>query len=307
MDIITTIIPIFAVIFVGWTARQRGFMPPTFLGPANQLVYYVAIPAMIFHAISQGSLSTDFNGRVALLTLSTLVFFFLLVWGVFSRMLRMTKSQFATFMQSSFHGNLGYIGLAVAYYYLGDRGLASASILAGFLMILQNFLSVFILQYYGSGTAARRPFFAVLRKILSNPVIFSALLGIGFSALEIPLHPIITRTLNIISGMALPLALLLIGASLSLSLIRSRFAAVLISGVLKLALLPGLGLFLYRIWGLSAAAYLPGLILLAAPTATITYVMAGEMNGDKQFAVAAISTNTLLSALTFFIWLSLAR
>ncbi|MFW5901859.1 MAG: AEC family transporter [Thermodesulfobacteriota bacterium] len=310
MDILTTIIPIFAVIFIGWAARQRGYIPPEFLGPANQLVYYVAIPAMIFHAISQGSLSADFNSRVAILTLGSLAVFFLLIWAL-SRPVRMGKSQFATFMQSCFHGNLGYIGLAVSFYYLGDRGLARASILAGFLMILQNFLSVFILQYYGGVQGARKQkggrLTAVLRKILGNPVIFSALAGILFSALEIPLHPIITRTLNIISGMALPLALLLIGASLSLHLIRSRFVSVLVSGVLKLLLLPGLAFILYRLWGVPAEAYLPGLILLAAPTATITYVMAREMNGDMEFAVAAISTNTLLSALSFFVWLSLAR
>ncbi|HMA67265.1 MAG TPA: AEC family transporter [Desulfosalsimonadaceae bacterium] len=306
MDIFATIIPIFAVIAIGWAARQRGYIPNEFLGPANQLVYYVAIPAMIFHAISQGSLSTDFHSRVAILTLGTLTAFFFVVWAA-GRLLNMKDRQFATFMQSSFHGNLGYIGLAVAYYFLGDRGLASASILAGFLMILQNFLSVFILQYYGGGKSSGGRAFAVLRKILGNPVIFSALAGILFSALEIPLHPIVTRTLNIISGMALPLALLLIGASLSLRLIRSRFFTVLISGLFKLILLPGLAFFLYRLWGLSAGVFLPGLILLAAPTATITYVMAGEMKGDTEFAVAAISTNTLLSAPTFLFWLHLAR
>lgn len=306
MDIIHTIIPIFAVIAIGWAARQRGFIPEPFLGPANRLVYYVAIPAMIFHAISQGSLRTDFNGPVAALTLISLFSFFLVLWWA-GRRVPMKRGQFATFMQSAYHGNLGYIGLAVAYYYLGDRGLASASILAGFLMIVQNFLSVFILQYYDGRKACRRPASVMIGKVLGNPVIFSALAGMLFSVLAIPLHPVITRTLNIIRGMALPLALLLIGASLSLRLIRSRFPAVFISGFLKLVLLPGLAFFLYRIFGLSAAAYLPGLILLAAPTATITYVMAGEMNGDTEFAVAAISTNTLLSALTFFFWLHLAQ
>lgn len=306
MDILTTIIPIFAVIAIGWGARLRGFIPADFLGPANRLVYHVAIPAMIFHAISQGAWHTDFNSRVTAVTLAALLLFFFLVWGI-GRLARFKQGQFATFMQCSYHGNLGYIGLAVSYYFLGDRGLASASILSGFLMILQNFLSVSILQYYAGTTAPGRQTAALGRKILGNPVIISALAGILFSVFQIPLHPIITRILNIISGMALPLALLLIGASLSLRLIRSRFLPVFASGVLKLLVLPGLGFVLYRFWGLPASSYLPGLILLATPTATISYVMAREMNGDTEFAVAAISTNTLLSALSFFIWLNLAR
>jgi hypothetical protein len=75
---------------------------------------------------------------------------------------------------------------------------------------------------------------------------------------------------------------------------------------MKLILLPGLGLILYRLFGLSSQDYLPGLILLASPTATISYVMAKEINGDTNFAVAAISTSTILSSITFSVWLNIA-
>jgi predicted permease len=75
---------------------------------------------------------------------------------------------------------------------------------------------------------------------------------------------------------------------------------------MKLILLPGLGFALYRLFGLATQDYLPGLILLASPTATITYVMAKEMNGDTDFAVAAISISTMLSAITFTLWLHVA-
>jgi len=75
---------------------------------------------------------------------------------------------------------------------------------------------------------------------------------------------------------------------------------------MKLLLLPGLGLFIYRLSGLSLHDYLPGLILLASPSATLTYVMAKEMGGDTDFAVAAISLSTMLSALTFTLWLHIA-
>jgi predicted permease len=50
MEILNTIIPIFVVILLGWAARLRGFLQPEFLGPANQLVYHLAIPALILLA-----------------------------------------------------------------------------------------------------------------------------------------------------------------------------------------------------------------------------------------------------------------
>jgi len=117
------------------------------------------------------------------------------------------------------------------------------------------------------------------------------------------LSPTIDRSLGIISGMALPLALLVIGASLSFGLIKSHLKLALSAGFLKLLVLPALGILMYLLLGLSVSQFLPGLILLAAPTATITYVMAGEMNGSPQLASAVISVSTLLSSFTFIFWL----
>ena len=65
------------------------------------------------------------------------------------------------------------------------------------------------------------------------------------------------------------------------------------------------GWLLFRLCGLESEGVVPAIILLAAPTATVTYVMAREMQGDSEFAVVAISVNTLLSAVTYTIWLSL--
>ena len=48
------------------------------------------------------------------------------------------------------------------------------------------------------------------------------------------------------------------------------------------------------------------IILLASPSATISYVMAKEMKGDPDLAVIAISMCTLLSALTYTFWLNVA-
>ena len=44
-------------------------------------------------------------------------------------------------------------------------------------------------------------------------------------------------------------------------------------------------------------------MLLASPCAVMAYVMAREMGADSDFAVAAISATTLISAVTFSFWL----
>jgi len=99
------------------------------------------------------------------------------------------------------------------------------------------------------------------------------------------------------------MSLLLIGASLSMEVMRKNLFSVLGSVAIKIVALPLAGLALFAFFGVSSAEYLPGLILLATPTATVAYVMAREMHGDDEFAVAAISTSTLMSALTYLVWL----
>lgn len=304
MNIVTTIIPIFAVILLGWFARWKGFIKQEFLEPANRLVFYLAIPAMIFRAISRASFKAQFDIRVLGITLFAVVAVFAVAWGV-ALIFQVRRGQVGTFIQTSFHGNLGYIGLAVAFYYLGNEGLVRASIIAGFIMILQNFLAVVVLQYNSEISVARNKL-GVALKILGNPVIVSAMAGILFSLSGIRLPLIIDRSLDILSGLALPMALLVIGASLSFELMQLRILRVLATSIMKLILLPGLGFALYRLFGLALQDYIPGLILLASPSATITYVMAKEMKGDTDFAIAAISISTLLSSITFSVWLNFA-
>jgi hypothetical protein len=302
MEIFATIIPIFVLVALGWVAHQRGFTPPQFLGPANRLVYYLAIPALIFNSIAKASLRTEFHGAALFATLAAAVAAYATAWWI-CRWSGMPAARRGAFTICSGHGNLGYIGLPIAFYLLGDSGLVRAGILAGFLTILQNVLSVLTLQLASPAGAPPAGQPGVLRRLATNPVILSALGGILAAALQIPIPLILKRSLDMLSGLAPPMALLLIGSSLSMDLLRSRWRPVLGAVVIKLLGLPALGVLFMRLLHLPAQEYLPALILLATPTATVTYVLAREMHADADFAVAAISASTVGSAVTYSLWL----
>ena len=121
---------------------------------------------------------------------------------------------------------------------------------------------------------------------------------------EMPIPVAIQRFLEILSGLAPPMSLLLIGASLSLRVMRQNLSSVLGAVIIKIVVLPLLGLILFMFFNVRTTDFLPGLILLATPTATVAYVMSKEMHGDEAFAVAAISTSTIFSAVSYLIWLT---
>jgi malate permease and related proteins len=302
LHVVHTIGPIFIVILLGWLLNWRQFIPSSLIGPLNRLVYYLAIPVMIFSGVARSSFALYFDPLLLAATLLPLLIVFLIAL-IAGKAWPVARQERGTFIQSSLHGNLGYIGLAVCYYLLGKKGFTSASILAGFLMLFQNLLSVIGYQLFVGEMGQGRQLWFFIQKIAGNPVIWSALAGMVFSLLKIRIPETIDRSFDIISGMALPSALLVIGASLSFGLIKSHIRLVLASGLLKLLALPAFGVLIYFFSGVPSDRFLPGLILLAAPTATITFVMAGEMNGSTELATAAVSMSTLLSALTFILWL----
>jgi predicted permease len=307
VPVFSTIIPVFGVVILGWLARRKGFMPPEFVGPANRLVYYLAIPALIFRAVAGASFRTDFNLEVLLVTLVSAILAYLAAWLI-GRRINWPSGRIGTFIQCAGHGNHGYIGLPVAFYFLGESGLAKTSILASFLFILQNILSVVVLQTFALGSEASEPRGRLVAgKLIRNPIIVSALAGMLVTMLAIPIPTSLNRFLEIMSGMAPPMALLLIGTSISLSVMRRNLYSVLGSVCIKIIALPTLGLGLFTALGVPPGEYIPGLILLATPTATVAYVMSKEIQGDAAFAGAAISTSTIFSAFTYLVLLSVIK
>jgi predicted permease len=302
-QVVNTIVPIFVIITLGLALKARNLLPEGIIGPLNRLVYYIAIPCMIFSAVVKASFRVDFDPLLLAGTLVPVCAVFGAGFAV-RRPLGVRRDQMGTFLQISVHGNLGYIGLAVCFYFAGPAGFAKASILTGFLMLLQNLLAVVGLQAFSDAEDTGRRIGFLAKRVVGNPVILATLFAMTYNLLKLPLPPILERSLDIVSGMALPLALLVIGASLSFRLIRAHIRLVLWAGVLKLLALPGLGVLAYRLLGLPPDVYLPGVVLLATPTATVAYVMAGEIHGSKDLATAAISTITLLSCLTYLFWLS---
>lgn len=172
-------------------------------------------------------------------------------------------------------------------------------------MILQNLLSVISLQLHDPENKKLPGVKSLSKKLVGSPIIIGAMAGIAISAMEISVPKIIQQSLDTVGNLAPPMSLLLIGASLSLQLMRKYPRPALGAVTLKLITLPATGLLLFSLFHVPAdLGYLPALILLYSPTATIAYVIAKEMHGNADFAVATISASTL-SAITFMGWLTI--
>jgi len=103
------------------------------------------------------------------------------------------------------------------------------------------------------------------------------------------------------------MALLIIGASLSLSLMSKNLYWLLFSSALKLLALPSLGVMLFHNAEVHPFSIEVAATLLGAPIATVSLIMSSEMEGDAKFASTAITLSTLLSSITLCLWSYLIR
>jgi len=305
VTVLASILPIFLVIALGVAGARRGWFPAQFIEPANRLAYNLAIPALIFRSVAKAPLAEALQPLPMLLALVSVTVGWLLAVAVARLAFGQSPAKNparASFIQGSIHGNQAYIGLAVVYYALGQAGLHAAALVVAVIIITQNLLAVVSLHHWGSGPVQGS---SPVKAVLLNPIIMASAAGLVYSLAGLPLPAVLDQSLNILAGLGLPLALLIIGAKLSAGRLSGNRRELTLIAILKLLAMPALG------WGLLALAGQEGLplkvtvILLASPTATISVIMAGHLGGDARLASENVTLTHACSALTYSLWLML--
>jgi predicted permease len=299
-DIFLLVLPIFLVMFLGNALLRMKLINEPFINTANKLIFNVCLPVLLFFKISQSAFSDVFNPQLLLIMLTAVGIMFpasFLVGGI----TRTSKRSVGTFAMNNFRANYAYMGLPVSYYAFGEPGLAIGSILMAFIVPYVNVLSVAALSLTGGGGFDKRTF---LKNTLLNPLAIACVLGILFSVFQIPVVDFLYRTMEIISGVTLPLALFAIGATLSRDRIRGSMPIITTSIIMKLVLLPLIAYGIFRIFGIPVG--LPEkvlIVMLSAPSATVNYVLASVMGGDSDLAAGTIVLGTTVSIFSFVFWL----
>ena len=297
------------MVAAGVVLRRYRFLDGGFIDAANSLVYYILLPALLFHEIGTTDFRQSFNGPLVAGGYAATLATFLLAF-VASRVLGLDPSETGAFVQGSFRANLAYVGLPIVFNAVGHAGLRKAGIFLGLIVPLLNGLSIVALlaphgagKGEGIGTTASR----IARQIATNPIILACLAGIAWSALKFPLPGMIDRTFRLLTPATLPLSLLCLGGSFSFERARKGFAVAAIAAFLKGCVLTGIGIALYRWMGLSGDDMRIGAIMLGCPTAVVTYVMAARLRGDTDLAGTIVIVSTAASVVTITGWLFLLR
>jgi len=242
---------------------------------------------------------------IAFLTLSVIAFFFI-CWLLALKMIKDDKKKGA-FIQGCFRGNYAILGIALSAEVLGFTPTIA---ITGVVIIvpLFNILSVIILTIYGDQKFESKYIITtILKSIATNPLVISIFAGIVLTLLNIEIIPLLDTPLNMVSSLATPFALLVIGASLDFSKIKERLKFTLAASFLKLIAMPAIFVPLAILIGISIEGIVVLYVLYAAPTAIASYVMAAHMGVDEHLASNIVLFTSLASILTYTIGVYILR
>ena len=295
IHIITALIPIFALIVIGYFFKRIKFPSYEFWPQADKLTYFVLMPALLIYKLSTATL--DFQNNInyiltALITISIVLVLLIIVNKFFS----FEAAAFTSIVQGGIRFNT-YVFLALADSIFGDTGLVLAAILLTFVIPFINVLCISIFALYLNDNKLKFSF--LLKSIVTNPLIIACVIGgsVNFIGVDIPI--IIEKTLAILSSAALPLGLLSVGFGLVLKEIKSSKSEISVALLSKLLITPIIMFVIASIFSLDTQMVSILLIFAVLPTAPSAFILARQLGGDISLMSSIITVQTLFSI--FFI------
>jgi len=291
------------MIALGAFLRHRDFFKETFFREINRLVYWVGLPCLLFVKTAQNQLQLGPAMEICLVLFAGMVIClglgYLTGW-----LFHLPSPSMAAYVQGAFRGNLVYVGLSVILFSMTEtNGQAAAefealAVLAVAPLIpIYNIVAVFVLLAGRprKGKQQESVYRQLWINIATNPLILPCLAGIGYASTGWKLPPIIFRSCSLIGQIALPMALISMGASLSPRALRGNLLSSISASMIKVFIAPLSGLALAVYFDFSPQAIRLVLIYMATPTAVAGYVMAEQLEVDHVLTGNIILISTLMA------------
>ena len=301
MLVLNTLAPVFLMIAIGAVLQRSGFVSENFLKEANRVTYWLGLPALLFSQLA-GSFhdaggAKPMLGAMAGATLLVMAAGYLVAWS-----LRVPGGALGTFVQGAFRGNLAFVGLPIIYalpdaVIAGGLSARTAAIITVAPMLVAYNVGAVVVLLLSQHPLSFRMAVPFLKQLATTPPLVATIAGITCAVMGWVLPPAMDKTFSALGEMALPLGLLGVGGSIMTARLGDAWRPALGSALMKTIAAPALGWLAGRWLGLGAVELKLIMILLATPTAVVSYTMAVEMKGDATMASGTIVLSVFTSLL----------
>lgn len=301
-DILAITAPIYIAIALGYGLTRWGFFQKADMRAFGTFVVKVAMPALLFNALSQRKVADILNGDyvgayalASLLTIGISIF-----WAM--RISKTSRSLSSCLAMGMSCPNSGFVGYPVMLLSLGPLASVAGVALALNMMVENLLLIPLLLAWAETGQVQNRwqtILVQTLKGMFYNPMIWGIVLGFAFSWFEWQLTPSLSRTVNLFAQASGALSLFVIGGSLVGLSVQGMGTRVVQIAAGKLLLHPLLMLvvLLFIVPIHDPILWTAALLTCAMPMFGI-YPILTQKHGHEGLSAAALLITTMASFVT---------
>ncbi|MEU5904605.1 AEC family transporter [Micromonospora sp. NPDC047467] len=304
MSLVSAFVPIWILTALGYAACRWGLLGEAAASVLGRFVFHLAMPSALFLTLSRMPLS-GFAGRSLLAfgvsTAAVIGFGWVGASWLFGR----RPGERPIWGMAAGYVNSANLGIPIATQVLGNVSFLAEVVLLQVLVVTPVIL---VALDRHSDPAGRVRVRRIASLPVRNPVILASLLGVVWSAAGLHLPSAADASLTLLSGAAVPAALVALGASLHRTApsraepaepaVITQPAELAVIAALKLVAQPVIAYAAGLALHLSAPQLLAVVVCAGLPTAQNTFIYAQEYGAGEEVANRAVVVTTTLSLAT---------
>ena len=288
---------------IGYIIKRTGMMNETSVKQVNSVIFKIFLPLLVFLNIYNTELAESFNSKLLLYAVAGVLIQFVLSLCLVI-LVEKENSRRGVMLQGMFRSNFVLFGIPISTALFGDQAAGLAAILIAVIIPLYNVLAVISLEIFNG----RRPnILKILLGIVTNPLIIGSVVGVLFLLFHIELPTVLYETVSDISGIATPLAFIILGASFNFGDVGKYARELYLVLGCKLVFFPVLFLGIALLLGFRDAPLAVLLTVFGAPIAVSSFTMAQQMGGDHALAGQLVVFSSIFSVVTMFLFILLLK
>lgn len=302
-------VPVFLTMVLGFVLHKWRVIDDSFASKLNQFVFKIALPVLMFDQLATTDFVSVWDTKFVLFCFAVTLLSIGLAY-VLSLLIK-NKPARGEFVQAAYRSSAAILGIAYTQNIYGDAGMTPLMIIAS--VPLYNAMAVVVLaltapaeaevQQEARGALAWR----TVKEIVTNPILLGLVAGLAWSLLKIPVPSVLGKTLDNVGGLATPLGLIAMGASIDPKKVSGKLRPSICAAVVKLVGLCGIFLPIAVALGFREAKLIAIMVMLGSPTTVSSFVMARNMGHEGTLTSNTVVIATVVGAFTLTFWLWLLR
>ena len=298
--VLSSLLPVVLLILIGFVAGKAKLVRGESVRDLSNLVFLVLTQALLFRTMSSVHIEQlDFK-PVAQYFLVAGILFAAMLWAYGG------NSRASVLALAGIFSNTLMIGVPLIGLAYGQEGqvLLFTLISLHALVLLSAATLVLELQVAHEQAALsgeRRPIWrtvaSAVRNAIIHPVPLPILLGLAYAQTGLGLHPVVDRPLALLGSAFGPIALVLVGITLSQTPVGRQFTSALKPSLVKTVLHPALMLALGWALGLRGLHLSVMVVAAALPIGANVFLFSQRYRKEEDTVTAAVAVSTLISML----------